>query len=182
MGAEFPKPNSANPKGFFEATRLADLCRMSFLEPWLVEDVFAEDRIALLRRWAGDRCFDLRGKSGFAGGKHPILCLLGADLMQAWNDPKFIVVDRPVEESIRSAIKANWGWPEPAIRYALNLLVDAREEFLEKYSPRHLRVSFHRTLLQPARIVDEICEFLGLNPAAKAREQAIAFVTSQKGG
>ena len=153
MGDSFPEPNDANPTGFFEANLLAEMCRRFFDEPWLSRNVEAEDCVNLLRRWGADRCESLQDKTTACGGKHPLLCFLGPELIEAWGDPYCIVVDRPVEESINSLKRLNWRWPHEAIEYVLPRLVEHRDRFLSDYSPKHLRVSFKRLLLSPEPVI-----------------------------
>lgn len=164
---------------YFEDRSLGQICRQSFEEPWLVEKLVAEDRCNHLRRWAAWQCRQ-EPEGGYFCGKHPVLSLMGGELLDAWNNPYFLVVDRPVEQSFGVLDRQNWGWHPSAVRYAISHLQRSREEFLVEYAPKHLRLSFEEISHDPETTVRKICDFLGYHPTAKRKQDTFRFLQAAK--
>ncbi|MBI1247503.1 hypothetical protein GC197_06600 [bacterium] len=176
LGTNLMEPNQNNPDGFFEDNGLGGICRNIFREPWLERQLDPVDAANLLRRWASLRCESAANESSLLVGKHPILCMLGAELETAWNSPKILAVDRPVEDSIKSLKKANWGWSLEAIEYVIPKMLEKRDSYLSNTPLDCLRIDFDRLRAEPAVVIDEICQFLGHVPSDDARQAAIEFV------
>lgn len=176
LGAHLKAANANNPTGFFEDDLLGEVCRNIFKEPWLVREVGSEEAIPLLRWWASKRCREVPKDSTYLGGKHPILCMLVPELIQAWDNPKFIVVDRTLEESKRSLQNAGWGWPVEAIDYVLPRMLSQRDQALQESDASHLRVDFSDLRLNPELVVERILSFLELESSPNQRQAAIEFV------
>jgi len=175
MGARFESPQSPNPKGFYEASQLAAICRAAYREPWMTEQLTREQRINRLRQWGNSR----RVACGYSlnGGKHPALCLMGAELQEAWGNVRWVAVDRPVAESIRSIRSLGWGWPAKAAESVLPRMADTRDEWLRSVDRSTvLRVDYHELIADPVRIVDDVIEFFELEPTEEQIRDAIAFV------
>ncbi|HEY1601636.1 MAG TPA: glycosyltransferase family 25 protein [Pirellulales bacterium] len=177
MGSAFAPNTAGDPFGCHEAEGLGLLCRAMYREPWLAEDSCREDRTALLRKWAGERCNQLRGHSRFAGGNHPINCLLGPELLEAWNRPFFLVVDRAVEDSIESVMRADWNWPREAVHSILPHMVEKRDAFLREFSPPHMRISYESLVARPDLELDRICRALHYSPSDHQRRKATDFAS-----
>ncbi|MGL4943322.1 MAG: glycosyltransferase family 25 protein [Thermoguttaceae bacterium] len=160
----------------FEDQLLSHICRLAYVEPWLFEAAPAIDRINHLRHWAGLQCQNCRTQSQFFGGKHANLSLMGPELIEAWNDPFFICVDRPAIDCYNTAVQAGVLWHPNAIKQAIDLQQKTRENFLEVYSPRFLRVSWRRMVQYPENVVQEVCDLLGYVPTESHYTQAIAFI------
>jgi len=159
----------------YENDYLGHICRSSYTEPWLSEDIPYVDRVNHLRHWAGQRCKENEKPLCF-GGKHAILSLMGQELLEAWNDPYFICVDRSPDECYETMNQAGWGWHPRAIKYAIDHLFSARDEFLREYSPRFLRLSFKRTLLSPSNSIQEVCDFLEHEPTPEQWNNTLAYI------
>jgi hypothetical protein len=113
-------------------------------------------------------------------GKHPMLSLMGTEIMEAWKEPKFICVERSPEECYESMKKVPWCWHPSAAKYAFHRLADAREDFfgkiLEKYQPPLLRIHYDSLKSEPEKILSELCEFLQYVPSPQQRKLALALI------
>jgi hypothetical protein len=169
---------SPNPKDphFFEDIYLGGICRNSYTEPWLEEQCPPIDRINHLRRWAGIQCQNMPKESAFVCGKHPILSLMGQELLEAWNSPKFITIERDLDEAYKSMQKVPWGWHPSAAKYSFALLEKAREEFFAKYQPPLLRIQYDALKAEPQRVLSELCEFLQHTPTPQPRLHALDWI------
>jgi len=169
----------SHPVCKFTDPYLGHICRQAYIEPWLTEGAPYIDRVNHLRHWAGRQCQKNRSLSRFFGGKHPIMSLLGHELIEAWNDPFFICIDRPPVDCFNTMTLAGWGWHPLAFKQAIDIQLGARERFLEVYSPRFLRVSFMRMLQYPENVIHEICDFLGHSPTEQQYQQSLAFIKEE---
>jgi hypothetical protein len=176
LGVDLGKPADANQPHFFEATYLGEICRNSYTEPWLEEQNQQIDRVNHLRRWAGLQCKHISKEQKWVCGKHPILSLMGPEIMETWNEPKFICIERDHNESYESMKKVSWCWHPSAAKYAFNRLADAREEFFEKYQPPLLRLRYDVMKSEPEQILSEICEFLQHVPTSAQRINALTLI------
>lgn len=176
IGSHLKPANVNNPTGFFEDDLLGDVCRNIFKEPWLSRDISSEESVPLLRWWANKRCREAPENSSCLGGKHPILSMLVPELVQAWDNPKFIVVDRLIEESKRSLQNAHWGWPIEAIDYVLPRMLSQRDQALQDLEPSHLRVDFAQLRKEPDIVIKGIAGFLEIDPSPEQLRAAIDFV------
>ncbi|GAB4133018.1 MAG: hypothetical protein Kow0040_14690 [Thermogutta sp.] len=175
MGAQLPSPEQTkrfNPKGTFEAVWLAKMCRRFFNEPEMIEQVPRPQRIAELRRWAEDRTRQV-GQDRLIGAKHPTLCLMVEDMIEAWPDVRFIAVNRPVEESIKSALAGGW---LPTAERAIPMMIEARNQALERVCSPVLWLEYHDLLKNSANAIERLIAFCGIDPTSQQIEAAVAFV------
>jgi len=166
MGDRLKPKNRANPSGFFEAQYLARICRQSFKEPSLTEENTHDQRVARLRAWAAGRGYDDGQKVATIGAKHPTLCLMVPDMIEAWPEVRFVCVDRPPEESSRSIKARNWGWPLEARRTVLPRMIEVRDRdlYLHALDRPTLRLDYHNVVANPKATVRQLIQFLDLKP------------------
>jgi hypothetical protein len=168
--------NPGNPRGTFEARMFARHCRPWFPEPTMAPAPCASqaDRITWLRRWLAGR---ERPPGGVLGAKHPGLCLMVPDLLQAWPHVQFLAVDRPVEESVASILGRRWsGWTPATAAETIRRLVEARDRALQDAGRASLRVAYHDVLADPAAVVSRIVQWAGTSPTPEQVAAAIASV------
>ncbi len=177
VGVRLPLTQEKDLPQFFEDQMLGEICRQCYDEPWLTDKLPFEDRANHLRRWAGWQCKYSTNQTYFAG-KHPILSLMGEEILETWPDPFFIAVDRPVEESGKQLQRLQWAWHPGAVKYAFKQLRDARETFLSRRTPRFIRLSFPEILDDPDRTIETLCGFLGYAPNEDQKENALRFLRS----
>lgn len=115
-GFDLGKPEPNRPH-FFEETYLGEICRNCYTEPWLLENLPKSDRINHLRRWAGLQCKRKPDGTSLLYGKHPILSLMGEELMEAWNAPKFLCVERDDDECYGAMSLMPWLWHPTAAKH-----------------------------------------------------------------
>ena len=163
---------------FFEDSYLAEICRNSYAEPWLEERRPQIDRINHLRRWAGIQCKNTSNNVPLICGKHPMLSLMGEEIMQAWKEPKFVSIEHHHEESYDAMKKVPWCWHPSAAKYSFALLEKAREDFFAKYRPPLLWITYDTLKAEPERILSELCEFLNHVPTPEQRQNAFTFIKS----
>jgi len=161
---------------YFEETYLGDICRNSFSEPWLEEQRSQIDRINHLRRWAGLQCKNMPQEIKLVCGKHPILSLMGEEIMETWQEPRFICIDRCPDESYESMKKVSWCWHPSAAKHSFHRLADAREEFFKKYQPPLLRIDYEVMKAEPERVITELCDFLQHSSTPQQRQNALTFI------
>jgi hypothetical protein len=181
MGKELPKPSDPTQPHFFEEVSLGEICRNSFSEPWLEEKNSRIDRINHLRRWAGLQCKELSQEYQKICGTHPMLSLMGAELMDAWNKPKFICIERDCEESYKSMQRVPWCWHPSAAKYAFALLEESREIFFTQYQPPLLRIQYEALKAEPERTITALCEFLQHRPTPLQWQNAKTFIRRTSG-
>jgi len=176
LGLDLGKHTDPRQPHFFEDTYLGDICRNSYSEPWLEEQRPQIDRINHLRRWAGIQCKKMPKEIQLVCGKHPMLSLMGTEIIEAWREPKFICVERSPDECYASMQKIPWCWHPSATKYAFNRLAEAREDFFEKYRPSLLRIPYEAMKAEPRRILSELCEFLQHVPTLQQRQNAVILI------
>ncbi|MBC7076980.1 MAG: sulfotransferase, partial [Synergistales bacterium] len=175
MGAQLPSPEQTkrfNPKGTFEAVWLAQMCRRFFKEPEMIEQVPRPQRIAELRRWAEERTRQL-GPGKLIGAKHPTLCLMVEDMLEAWPDVRFIAVSRPAEEAIKSALAVGW---LPTAERVIPMMIETRNQSLKRVSAPVLWLDYSDLLKNPADAIERLTAFCGIEPTSRQIEAAVAFV------
>ena len=142
---------------YYEPDWLSARLREWWDEPHLAESVGRAERVHILRAWVEDL---ERGGADLVGAKHPLLCLCGPDLVEAWGDQvRFVWAYRPLENSVRSLTKRGW-WADPV--GIQRRLWQAVTEFLS--GREHLRVEFAALMADPAREVRRMAEYLGMDP------------------
>ena len=176
LGLKMDEPSEPKQPHFFEDVYLREICRNSYYEPWLEEKRPQIERINHLRRWAGLQCKNMSQEVKLICGKHPMLSLMGAEIMEAWKEPKFICIERSPEESYESMKKVPWCWHPSAAKYSFNRLAEAREEFFEKYQPPLLRISYETLKSEPRRVIWELCDFLQYSSTPQQRHNAMALI------
>jgi len=143
--------------------------------------VRCSDRGAL-RRWLSDH-FAAAGER-LAGAKYPHLCRLAAEIEAIHPDLKLIHVARPLDDSIeslvaRSARATGLHATREECETLQRSLHDSLREFLRDRP--HLRVASENLLRFPAREIDRVIEYLGLDPTPDERAAAIEHVEPARG-
>ena len=180
LGTDVNVPEDTEAMHFFEDHWLGEKCRNSFEEPWMTPQTNRTDRTNQLRHWAGIQCkYKKEGVRMFCG-KHPTLSLMGEELLEAWNNPKMIRVDRPQRDIVNILQKMNWGWHPNAIVYAVERIHNALDEFFKTNTPVSLNLTFDEIFTHPQETVDIICRFLDHTPTQEQRENAIKFIHGSK--
>ena len=175
MGRHFGKAKPSNPKGFYEASMLAQICRRSYKEPWMKPQNQYEQRVSLLRMWANNRRKEL--DNAINGGKHPTMCLMGPEIKEAWGNVKWISVERPAAEVIKSLEKRGWGWGPDAPSKVLPNMIDTRDRFLSTVDQEDvLRIKFADLVADSMTAIDQMIEFLDIQPDVEQIQKAIEFV------
>jgi len=175
LGVDLGK-HSPNQPHFFEDVYLGEICRNSYSEPWLEEKRPQIDRINHLRRWAGIQCKHVPTESTMVCGKHPMLSLMGREIMEAWKEPKFICIDRRQEESYASMQKVPWCWHPSAAKYSFSRLAEAREEFFEDFQPPLLRIAYDAMKAEPEQVLSKLCAFLNHVPTPEQLQNALTLI------
>jgi len=175
LGVDLGKPAPKQPH-FFEDTYLGEICRLSFSEPWLEEKRPQVDRINHLRRWAGFQCKHMPKEVKAVCGKHPMLSLMGEEILEAWNEPRFVCIERSSEECYESMKKVPWCWHPSAAKYAFNRMVEVREEFFAKHQPPLLHIAYDSMKSDPERVLTELCAFVTHVPTPQQWQNALTLI------
>jgi hypothetical protein len=176
LGSDLGKPQEPDQPHCFEDVYLREICRNSYSEPWLEENSTQIDRINHLRRWAGIQCQNMPKEMTLVCGKHPILSLMGAEIMETWKEPRFICIERDPEESYKSMQKSSWCWHPSAAKNTFALLEKAREDFFEQYRPPLLKIAYETLKSEPERVLEELCDFLQHVPTPEQWQNALSFI------
>lgn len=88
--------------GGFEAHGLAKICEQAYPFPSMEPAVDHEVTKRELRQWLDHRMGEAAHRGTIAGGKYPHLCFLVDMLLELEPASRFIHIDRPLDESIRS--------------------------------------------------------------------------------
>ena len=176
LGTSVGNPSEPNQPQFFEDAYLGDICRNSYKEPWLEEQRSQVDRINHLRRWAGIQCKNMPKEKSMVCGKHPLLSLMGAEIMEAWKEPKFVCLERDSEESYKSMQQVSWCWHPSAAKYSFAALEKTREEFFEKYRPPLMRIAYDVMKSEPEQTLSELCGFLQYIPTPDQWQNALTLI------
>ena len=180
LGTAVSLPENNGTPCFFEDHWLSVKCRNCYTEPWLTERTSREDRINQLKHWAGDQCRAKQGSQDFFCGKHPILSLMGEEILESWRDPKFIYVDRDDKDCAASVRNASWGWHDTSIEHSVKYLRECYEKFTSRYSPCCLRIDYAEMIQNPEQSVNAICQFLDINPADGSRKNTVDLVNQSQ--
>lgn len=166
-----------SPEGCFEAQALYDLCMRAYPEPRFVAANTYEQRVNALRTWLAGRW----NHGTILGAKHPKFCLMVPEILEAWPTAKLVVVDRNVEESVASLLKAKWwgaGNPTTGRQWSeafFKMLLDKRNRDLEKVDPaKILRIQY--PIKDREAVVDQLIAFSGLSPTPEQRAAGIAHI------
>lgn len=181
--------------GGFEARGLATICEQAYPFPSVEPKADRAVTKRLLRQWLRARMREAGHRGTIAGGKYPHLCFLIDMLLDLAPDSRFINIDRPIDESIRSltdrsAKAKGWLRASPERCEALQRALDAAKRAgLERIAalaetaraagkpgPSVLTIHYHDLLANPAPEIDRIIEYLGLAVRPEQRQAAIALV------
>lgn len=168
-----------SPKGCYEALALYQVCMNAYGEPNFKELNTYKKRVHQLRKWLSGRW-----KHGsIVGAKHPKFCLMVPEILEAWPTVKLVVVDRPMDESVASLVKAGWwkaGHPANGGRWAQALLermLNKRDADLQNVSPeRILRLNFLDVLQDPRAAAENLAAFAGLSSTPNQLAEAVDHV------
>jgi hypothetical protein len=158
---------------YFEARQLVDICRRCFSEPDLAPLIERDARVALLRDWAQMR--RRTDANRVFGGKHPLLCLLVPELVEAWGDVLFVRTERPVEESVASAHR-HFGWPVEITQRSFAAMLEKRNADLEPHAAKTLTIGFYDLLSQPEAEIERLICFTSISPTPEQRAAALNLV------
>jgi hypothetical protein len=153
---------------YYESEWLSARLRAWWDEPRLVESAGRAERVRVLWEWVEGQ----ERTAARVGAKHPLLCLCGPDLVEAWGEGvRLVWAYRPLENSIRSLERRGW-WPDAGavqrrLWHAVTAFLADRE---------HLRVEFADLMADPARQARRVADFLGLEPTAEQLAAAVASV------
>ncbi|MCK6483033.1 MAG: sulfotransferase [Phycisphaerae bacterium] len=181
--------------GGFEAHGLAKICEQAYPFPSAEPAVDREVTKRELRAWLDHRMGEAAHRGTIPGGKYPHLCFLVDMLLELEPASRFIHIDRPLDESIRSltdrSAKAR-GWlratPEQceALQRALDAAKRAGLARIESLAAaaqstaapglKLLTIRYHDLLADSAPHVDRVIAFLGLAVRPEQRQAAIALV------
>ncbi|GJQ27292.1 MAG: hypothetical protein HBSAPP02_23240 [Phycisphaerae bacterium] len=169
--------------GGFEARGLAKICERAYPFPATEPAVDPAVTKRQLRAWLDHRMREAAHRGAIAGGKYPHLCFMIDMLLELEPESRFIHIDRPLEESVRSLTdrseKAR-GWLHATSEQCDRLqraLAAAKRDALAKVSPdRVLTIRYHELLVDAASPIDRIIEFLTLQVGVEQRQAAIALV------
>ena len=118
-------------------------------------------------------------KKGFPKAlKHPLLCAFQEDLEKAFNPRlKYIIVDRPLEDSLRSMENRcqGSGYNLAIIKKHEEWLFELKENAANSKIP-FLRVPYYGLLKDPVKWANTICEFLEIPFTDAAKEKVLRHV------
>jgi len=166
-----------------EAVGLSAICEKAARFPATAIRNPAKCQTALSRWIAGRR----RAARGICGGKYPHLCAMGDMLREAAGAGLLVVhCDRPLEESVESLkrrSRKSRGWlavsDEDSERVQAWLWAE-KQKFLSATPPHQvLNVQYARLRKDPAAIVAEMVEFLGIRPTEEQVAAAVAHVKQE---
>jgi len=168
-----------------EAVGLAKLCEKAMPFP-SVDPVFADEKLdRQLKTWIVPRKAEANRDRTVAGGKYPHLCRFTEHLYQALGDSlRIIAVDRPIEASIKSLRnrsskhRGQWFAADDAHCEKLQRsLLDHRERFIASHPevPVH-RIEFAELTAEPQRVIEQLIDFLGIEPTEDEIASAVAHV------
>lgn len=169
--------------GGFEAHGLAMICEQAYPFPSVERAVPIETTRRRLREWIDARKREATWRGTAMGGKYPHLCFLIDLLLELEPESRFVHIDRPIEESIRSLVDrsaAARGWlrasPEQCERLQ-RALWEAKTDGLARVpSDRVLTVRYHDLLADPRRVVERIAGSLGLPVRDEQLDRAAELV------
>jgi hypothetical protein len=174
MGRKFFEGGkAASPKGCFEAKMLYDLCLACYPEPHFQEAKPFDKRVKLLRVWLQGR-----GNEGaIIGAKHAKLCLMVPEMLQAWPECKFVVLDRPLEKSIDSLRKLGWWQAGIKPEELIGRLISTRDRDIAAVpAERVLRLDFDKFLAEPRKHLEWMAAFAEIEPSPEQFQQAEAHL------
>lgn len=177
MGASFFKSPGLGYETY-EARQLAAWCRKAYKEPTLQETSTYEERVAYLREWKRSRQRAV-GPGVICGAKHPLLCLMIPELIEAWGeDTKFVFVMRDTKDVMASFERVKfWGWGPAKVKAAVERLLLDRTKLTR--AKRVLGVDFEKLRSDSVyrdHMVEAIDEFLGTDAAPDQIQEALESI------
>jgi hypothetical protein len=102
------------------------------------------------------------------------------EMQEAWPGCKFVAVDRPVEESVKSLADLAW-WPHgPGPEVLIPRMIQARDEALAAVpADLVLRLGFDDLLRDPRASLERLAAFAGIEPYPRQYRHAMAFLDPQ---
>jgi hypothetical protein len=156
---------------FYESAWLSQQLRTWWSEPEITEKIRAAKRVRVFKRWIQNQ---ERNGSKWIGMKHPLLCLCGPDLLQAWGQSmRFIWAWRPLDNSINSLVRLNW-WTSDKSEQSQRTLWTATTKFFA--DREHLRIDFAAMMADPRQQVVWLIDYLGLEPTENQIVAAINYI------
>jgi len=172
----FQGTKEASPRGCFEALALYQACMRCYPEPAFQEGQPRKRRVDTLRGWLNGR----RGDGRVIGAKHPKLCLMVPEMLEAWPECKFLVVRRPIEESVASLTKLGWWRRRQDPHRLIRRLINTRDKDLENVpKDRVLRIEFADFLADTRGHLEKIAAFAQVAPTEKQYEKAVMHVSPE---
>ena len=163
----------ASPKGCFEAQMLYDLCEKCYPEPEFKEGKPYARRVQLLRQWMLGRTRE----GAIIGAKHPKLCLMVPEMIEAWPNCQLVVVDRPITKIIDSLRKLGWWSKTVAPEALIGRLVATRDrDLLQVPADRILRLEFDRLMADPRPHLERVADFADIEPTPEQYDLAVAHL------
>ncbi len=171
MGSEFSLPNEINRKGTFEDQALARLCRSAFIEPGMERALPAESLMTELEYYVNSR---REITNTYYGLKHPTICMMYEEMSVLFPHARYLVINRPFDESLKSLSALQWGFDQENLRF----LLQQRDRFLHSEVLDVTTIEFEFLLEQPETCLQGIVQRLDLRepPSEQQWHEAIEFV------
>lgn len=174
--------------GGFEAHGLAMICEQAYPFPTIERAVPIETTRRRLRDWIDARQREAAWRGTIMGGKYPHLCFMIDLLLELEPESRFIHIDRPIEESIRSLVdrSANArGWlratPEQCERLQRALWEAKTRAIARLPSDRVVTIRYADLTESPDSSVASLVRFLGLAVAEQQLSAAAGLVKPRTG-
>lgn len=162
----------------FEAVGLRDICEGAIPFPareykWPRHKIWNK-----LRGWINTNRRHASEKGTIAGGKYPMLCRMGNQLMNICGSSlRVIHITRPTDESIESLVRRAKQYDSTAVAEHQQWLEKGKEQFLKDVKKDQLlEVAYADLLANPKKEVERIAEFLELKPDVHATARACSYV------
>jgi len=169
----------------FEAKGLMDLCEACIPFPTIK---YAKKRQAMwrmLHKWINQRRTKAAKLGMLVGGKYPMLCRLGAQLMNICQENlRVIHVDRPFHESVQSLVRREKGrHSSEVLRVHQQWLWDGKHWLLKELADKQqevLDISFHDLAKTPIQQAERIIRYLDLKPSQERFLKAVQYIDSSR--
>ena len=180
MGAPYWETDEENhPNNHYEPADLSVDLRRMWNEPQGTSHWGSDERQGVMRRWLGQQ----RRKAGpdaVLGAKHPLFCLMMADVYAAFDMPVVLRCSRPLPDSMRSIARTTFPWSKVEM-YEIQLKLWGAAEQWFAYSPPHITLNANewKKHCTPngqgwrARLVEDLCMQCNLHPTQEQFEKAM---------
>ncbi|MCL4742288.1 MAG: sulfotransferase [Phycisphaerales bacterium] len=172
--------------GGFEAHGLAMICEQAYPFPSIERAVPVETTRRRLREWIDARQREAAWRGTIMGGKYPHLCFMIDLLLELEPESRFIHIDRPIEESIRSLVDRSAqarGWlrakPEQCERLQRALHHSKAEQFAHVPHAQLLTVRYEDLVRGATHEVERVASWLRLGSRAEQRRFAVQIVNAR---